>query len=116
MAFINYTEKNMVRIWDGIHGQIHHSDQLTCGRIYLKAGVELPEHHHVHEQWTHILEGELELKVGGEIAILKTGMCACIPSNVPHSGKALTDCVALDIFSPYREDFKAKEQEQFPTF
>ncbi|MBM3176936.1 MAG: cupin domain-containing protein [Bacteroidetes bacterium] len=114
MPFIDYSKKNTVKIWDGIHGQLHHTQQLTCGRIYLKAGVELPEHHHVHEQWTHVLEGELEFRIGEEVAVLKAGMCACIPSNIPHSGRALTDCVALDVFSPYREDFVAKEKEQFP--
>jgi quercetin dioxygenase-like cupin family protein len=39
---------------------------MTCGYITIAAGVELPEHHHVHEQWSHLIEGELEFIVGGE--------------------------------------------------
>lgn len=114
MPFVDYSKKNLVKIWDGIDGQLHHSDQLTCGRIYLQAGVELPEHFHVHEQWTHVLEGKLEFRIGQEITILTPGMCACIPSNTPHAGRAITDCIALDVFSPFREDFITKEKEQFP--
>jgi quercetin dioxygenase-like cupin family protein len=29
----------------------------------------------------------------------------CIPPNVPHSVESLEDCVAVDIFSPVREDW-----------
>lgn len=113
MGFIDYTRKNNVRIWDGIYGALHHSDKITCGHITLAAGIVLPEHHHVHEQWTHVLEGELEFRIGTETQILRPGMCAYIPSDVPHAGKALTACKAIDIFNPVREDFKDLEQQQF---
>lgn len=112
MGFIDFSSKKKVRIWDGIHGALHHSERITCGHITLDSGVELPEHHHIHEQWTHVLEGELEFRIGSETMILKPGMCAYIPSNIPHAGKALTACKALDIFTPVREDFQALERGQ----
>lgn len=33
-------------------------------------------------------------------------MIAIIPSNIPHSAKALTACKVTDIFSPVRKDYK----------
>ena len=32
--------------------------------------------------------------------------CAVIPGGTPHSGRALTACRALDVFSPVREDYR----------
>lgn len=113
MPFIDYNTRNHVRIWDGIHGALHHSDQLTCGLITLQEGVLLPEHHHVHEQWTHVLEGQLEFRIGSETRTLGPGMCAHIPSNVPHAGRAVTACKAIDVFHPVRADFQDLERQQY---
>ena len=113
MPFLDYHAGRVVRIWDGIHGVLHHSESMTCGHIRLTAGVLLPEHHHPHEQWTHVIEGELEFRIGDETMILRPGMCAMIPSNVPHAGRALTDCLAIDVFQPVREDFRELEKAQF---
>jgi quercetin dioxygenase-like cupin family protein len=53
-----------------------------------------------------VLEGEFELTVNGEPQILTKGLFATIPGNVPHGGRAITNCKLLDIFNPVREDFK----------
>jgi len=112
MPFIDYNSRKKVRIWEGINGALHHSNQITCGLIELGAGVELPEHHHVHEQWSHVIEGELEFRIGEETRVLRPGMCAFIPSSVPHAGRAITFCRVIDVFNPVREDFKALEAAQ----
>jgi quercetin dioxygenase-like cupin family protein len=46
------------------------------------------------------------LIVEGEIKILEPGIIAVIPPNIPHGGRALTDCELLDVFMPEREDYK----------
>ena len=38
--------------------------------------------------------------------VLHPGESLRIPANVPHSAEALEDCIALDLFSPPREDWK----------
>ena len=107
--FINFNDIPHLKIWDGIHGAIHHSDTATFGHITVENGSVLPEHFHVHEQWTHVIEGELEFTIGGETHILKPGITAYVPSNVPHSGRALTRVRLIDCFLPVREDFKKLE-------
>ena len=73
----------------------------------IKGGSKLPEHHHVHEQVTYIIEGQLDMVVGGKSCPLTAGMYCVIPSNVPHSAFAATDCKAIDAFpTPVREDYK----------
>jgi quercetin dioxygenase-like cupin family protein len=81
---------------------------MTFGLIDLKAGSSVPIHHHVHEQITYIIEGQLDMVIGGVSYSLTAGMYHVIPSNVPHSADAKTDCKVIDAFSPAREDYKQK--------
>lgn len=111
MPFIDFTGKKNVKIWEGISGTFHHSQQLTFGHLTLDKGITLPEHSHIHEQWTHVISGELELTVNGETAILQPGMAAHIPSFAPHSAKAITECKVIDCFLPVREDFIELEKK-----
>jgi quercetin dioxygenase-like cupin family protein len=37
--------------------------------------------------------------------LLTAGQVLIIPSNVVHSGQALTPCKVLDVFNPVREDY-----------
>lgn len=90
----------------GITGYYAHGKGLTFGYIEIKAGADLPEHHHPHEQITFIIEGQLDMKIGGKSCPLTAGMYYVIPSNVPHSAIAKTDCKVIDAFNPVREDYK----------
>lgn len=92
----------------GYHSRLIHTDSMTIAYVDVDEGAALPEHAHVHEQVTNLLEGRFEMVVGGERMLLEAGQAVVIPSNVPHSGKALTHCRILDVFSPVREDFKNK--------
>jgi quercetin dioxygenase-like cupin family protein len=53
-----------------------------------------------------VLSGRFELTLGGETRVLAPGLMAVVPSNLPHGGRALTDCQLLDTFSPVREDYR----------
>lgn len=90
----------------GITGHYAHGESLTFGYVIIKAGAVLPEHRHIHEQVTFIIEGQLDMTIGGEFCPLKAGMYHVIPSNTPHSAVAKADCIAIDVFHPAREDYK----------
>jgi quercetin dioxygenase-like cupin family protein len=90
----------------GFHIKFIHTEQVTIGFVQIEAGSVLPEHQHIHEQTTTVLEGKLELTVGGQVHLLEAGQAVVIPSNVRHSAVAHTDCKAMDVFSPVREDYK----------
>lgn len=91
----------------GITGYYAHGIDLTLGYVEIKSGSDLPQHQHVHEQITYIIEGELDMTIGGKFCPLKTGMYYVIPSNVPHSAIAKTDCKLIDVFNPVREDYRS---------
>ena len=100
----NITPKELVA---GITGYYAHGSQMTLGYVEIKAGSNLPAHHHIHEQITYIIEGQLDMTIGGEFCPLKVGMYHIIPSNKPHSAIAKVDCVAIDVFNPVRKDYRS---------
>ena len=90
----------------GFKGRFVHAENFTISFWEIDADSILPEHNHIHEQTTQVIEGELEMTIDGVTKVFKPGMIAIIPSNIVHSGKALTDCKVTDIFCPVREDYK----------
>ncbi|CAG4997464.1 hypothetical protein DYBT9275_01781 [Dyadobacter sp. CECT 9275] len=111
MPFVDFNSKKKVKIWEGITGALAHSDQMTFGHFHIDSGTVLPEHKHFHEQWSHVIEGELLFNIAGEELLLTAGMTAYIPSNVPHSAKALSACKVIDCFTPVRQDFAELERD-----
>jgi len=93
-------------IFPGYFGRLIHTDNLTLAFWRIVAGSSVPEHSHVNEQVVNGIEGTFEMTVGGELVIVGPGEILVIPSNVKHSGKAITDCKILDVFYPVREDYK----------
>ena len=91
----------------GITGYYVHGDSMSFGLVELAAGSSVPLHQHVQEQITYIIEGELDMVIGGESCVLTAGMYHVIPSNTLHSAVAITACKVIDTFSPVREDYKS---------
>ncbi len=91
----------------GITGYYAHGDRISFGLVELDAGSSVPLHQHVQEQITYIIEGELDMVIGGESCVLTAGMYHVIPSNTLHSAVAITACKVIDTFSPVREDYKS---------
>ncbi len=83
-----------------------HSKNMTIAYWNIKADSSLPAHSHPHEQICSMIEGEFELTVDGTPHLLKPNDVFIIPSNIPHSGKAITDCKIIETFSPIREDYR----------
>jgi len=106
MNFKNIKSLPAREIIPGFHGRFIHLEKMTYSYWEIEAGSILPLHAHPHEQISKVLEGQLELTIASKTEIMKAGMLAVIPSNVPHTGKALSDCVVMDVFSPVREDYK----------
>jgi len=92
----------------GYEAQFVHTASATFSHVRAKAGSILPTHSHPHEQVSYVLDGEFELTVDGVVYKLAPGQLFVIPSNIPHSGIAITDAFVLDVFTPVREDYVAK--------
>lgn len=86
--------------------QVIHTDSMTIARVYMKVGCSVPEHQHPNEQVSIVYEGSMRFVFAdGREVVVKAGEAMQIPSGVPHGAVALEDVVAMDIFTPQRQDW-----------
>jgi quercetin dioxygenase-like cupin family protein len=93
-------------IFPGIRARLVHTDRVTHSWVELDEGATFPDHHHPHEQIVSVLDGTLDIVVGGVPYVLTAGQVFVIPPDVPHQGRARTACRVLDTFAPVREEYK----------
>jgi quercetin dioxygenase-like cupin family protein len=80
--------------------------KLMANWVTIEPNREMPRHHHPHEQLGIMLEGAMELTIGDETRLIRTGDAYTIPPNLPHNARTLEEgCVVLDVFTPPREDY-----------
>jgi quercetin dioxygenase-like cupin family protein len=104
--FHRFSDIKTKEIAPGFFSKLIHTETNTINFIEVKAGCSVPRHQHVHEQCSFVIEGKFELTVNDVPQVLEPGLFAIVPSNVWHSGTAVTDCKLIDIFSPVREDYR----------
>ncbi len=90
----------------GYRARFIHTAHTTHAYWDIEPNRPLPEHSHPHEQTVNVLDGTIELVVGGQSHVLKPGDVLHIPGGVPHSAVAHTPCRVLDVFSPVREEYR----------
>ena len=93
-------------VLDGIDKKtLVHGDKTLMTLFRLKAGCVLPDHSHPHEQTGYLVSGRLELIIDGRRHDTCAGDSWCIPSDVSHGARCLEDALAVEVFSPVREDY-----------
>ncbi len=82
-------------------------DKVMISRVTLDAGFEVPSHRHENEQLAVVLSGRIRFGVGEEGSVeeieLVGGETQLLPSNTPHSARAIETTVILAVFSPPSE-------------
>jgi unsaturated pyranuronate lyase len=82
-----------------------HGEKTLMAEFRLDKDAILPRHSHPHEQTGYLVAGRLDLTIGTETHRIEPGGSWCIDSNVEHSAIAREDSVAIEVFSPVREDY-----------
>jgi quercetin dioxygenase-like cupin family protein len=85
--------------------QVIHTPQMTIARIRLARGAVVPLHEHANEQVTMMESGALRFEIAGEEVVVRGGEALRIPPHAPHLVETLEDSVAIDLFTPVREDW-----------
>jgi quercetin dioxygenase-like cupin family protein len=82
-----------------------HGATMLMTEFRLEQGAVLPEHRHPHEQAGYLVAGRMDLTIDGETHAVSAGDSWCIPGDVEHSAVAHEDSLAIEVFSPVREDY-----------
>ncbi|WP_353172170.1 cupin domain-containing protein [Acinetobacter rudis] len=93
-----------------------HGTDFTMAFWQFKPGAKIPEHKHVHETATTILKGSLRLTVDGQSVDLFAGDTFIIPSWAVHHAEALETSQVLDVYTPVREDYVARQNGATETY
>ena len=103
---VNIADLSVFQPIEGYRGKLVHTDLMTIAHWEIDKDHALPEHSHPHEQILNLIDGQFELTLDGTPHHLKAGDVLVIPGDVPHSGRAITDCKIIDVWHPCREDYK----------
>jgi quercetin dioxygenase-like cupin family protein len=82
-----------------------HGDKTLFAEFRLEKGSQLPRHAHPHEQTGYLISGRIRLTIAEESFEVEPGDSWCIPGQVEHRADILEDAVAIEVFSPVREDY-----------
>jgi quercetin dioxygenase-like cupin family protein len=91
---------------DGIERKtLVHGERTLMTEFRLRKGSILPRHTHQHEQTGYLVKGRIRLWIGREEHDARPGDSWCIPGGSEHGAEILEDSVAIEVFSPVREDY-----------
>ena len=89
------------------------AERVTMARFELMRGAVVPQHAHENEQVSYVISGALKFIFEGRDIIARGGDVLQIPPNVPHAAEAIEDTLAIDVFSPVRQDWIDKTDHYF---
>ena len=84
---------------------IVYGDNTLMTEVLLEGGSVLPLHNHIHEQTGYLISGKILMSIGEETFEVEPGDSWSIPSGVTHGVEILEDSVAVEVFSPRREEY-----------
>lgn len=82
-----------------------HGEHTLMVEFRLRKGTLLPLHSHPHEQSGYLVQGGMQLTIGTLSHEVLPGDSWCIPGGVSHGAKVSEDSVAVEVFSPVREEY-----------
>jgi quercetin dioxygenase-like cupin family protein len=85
-------------------------ERTLMTEFVLTKDSDLPQHSHPYEQTGYLVKGHILLKIGSVQHDTRPGDSWCIPAGAVHGARILEDSVAIEVFSPVREDYIPKEK------
>jgi quercetin dioxygenase-like cupin family protein len=104
-----FTQKNAsgyIPVAEGISRKtLVHGTHTLMTEFTLKKDALLPAHKHPQEQSGYLISGHMFLTIGEDVHEVRAGDSWVIPGDVEHHATIIADSVAVEIFSPVREDY-----------
>ena len=73
---------------------------MTFGHYVFEAGSTIHEHSHANEEVWNVIEGQLEVTIGGKTQVAGPGFVAIVPPDTLHFVRAITDGRAIVVDYP----------------
>ena len=80
-------------------------ERMMVTLMTFEEGQEVGTHAHPHEQAGYCVQGRFELTIGGVPTMIEPDDSYVIPGGTPHSYRVFEDALAVEMFSPPREDY-----------
>jgi len=104
--FAHHSDDGYIRVSPGITRKtLVYGDKTLMTEFRLSEGADLACHSHTHEQTGYLVSGHMILTIGHEEQELFPGDSWMIPGNIPHYAKILADTIAIEVFSPCRDEY-----------
>lgn len=100
------SEKNYIEMLEGISRKtLVHGDNTLLAEFKLDGGSTLPMHSHPQEQTGYLVSGHMVLSIGGIEHDINKGDAWIVPGGTEHGARVIEDSIAVEVFSPLREDY-----------
>ena len=104
--FYTHDDNGYTQVLPGIELKtLVHGDKTLFSEFRMKKGSKLPKHAHPHEQTGYLVQGRIRLTIGDDTFEVSPHDSWCIPGDVEHCAEILEDSLAIEVFSPVREDY-----------
>lgn len=108
--FAKHDEEGFLSPIEGIEMKtLVYGEKSLLTRFHLKKGSCLPSHSHPHEQTGFLVSGRMTLYIGKKGFDVEPGDSWCVPGGVEHWAEVAEDSVAIEVFSPVREDYLPRD-------
>jgi quercetin dioxygenase-like cupin family protein len=100
------TREGYNKVVDGIERKtLVFGEKTLMTEFRLEKGNRMPFHKHPYEQTGYLVSGRLVLVIAGQRHEMTPGSSWSIPGNVEHGAEIMENSVAVEVFSPVREDY-----------
>ncbi len=108
--FAKHSEEGFLSPIEGIKMKtLVYGEKSLLTRFHLKKGSSLPSHSHPHEQTGFLVSGRMTLYIGQKGFDVEPGDSWCVPGGVAHRAEVAEDSVAIEVFSPVREEYLPRD-------
>jgi len=88
-----------------------YGEKSLMTEFLLDKGAQLPLHAHPYEQIGYLVKGHIRLTVDGKEFDATPGDSWSILADTIHGAEILEDSIAIEVFSPVREDYLPENQK-----
>jgi quercetin dioxygenase-like cupin family protein len=107
LTVVHAADTNAVPAFEGLTRRVlAYNERLMLVEHTMEAGSVFPRHNHPHDQLAYLIAGHIRVQCGDDTFFeARAGDSFVLRGGIDHQVVALARSVALDVFTPVREDY-----------